>query len=86
MGFSVPVICSDSNGSACYVAEGENGYRFRDCSKEDLRKKLESLLESREKIMDMGAKAYQSILDGNVFRNYYDGIRTILNDMDENKR
>ncbi|MCM1134074.1 MAG: glycosyltransferase family 4 protein [Clostridium sp.] len=82
MSFSIPVICSDENGSACYVVEGKNGYQFRDCDREDLKKKLEILLSSREKIVGMGAKAYQSVLDNNLFQNYYDGIQKIIKDMD----
>lgn len=85
MGFSIPVICSDSNGSACYVKEGENGYRFRDCDREDLKKKLTMLLGSREKIVDMGAKAYQSVLSCNSFQSYYEGVQAILRDMKKDK-
>lgn len=83
MSFSVPVICSNQNGSACYVKEGENGYQFKDCDREDLKKKLALLLSDRERIISMGAKAYQSILDGNVFQNYYDGIKEILKSMEQ---
>ena len=86
MGFSVPVICSDTNGSACYVKEGENGYQFRDCDRENLKEKLALLVESREKIVSMGARAYQSILDGNLFQNYYDGVWSILKDMEKGER
>ena len=86
MSFSVPVICSDKNGSACYVVEGENGFQFRDCDRDDLKRKLKMLTSSREKIMEMGKKAYQSIVDGNVFQNYYDGIQRILKDMEQNRR
>lgn len=81
MSFSIPAICSDKNGSACYVIDGVNGYRFKDCDREDLRDKLSLLLKSRQQIMEMGTRAYQSILENNVFHNYYEGVQTILNDM-----
>ena len=29
MSHSLPVICSDSNGTRCYIRQGENGYVFR---------------------------------------------------------
>lgn len=83
MSFSVPAICSDKNGSACYVADGVNGYRFKDCDREDLKDKLSLLISSRQQIVDMGARAYQSIIENNIFRNYYEGIRTILSDMEK---
>ncbi len=83
MSFSIPVICSDTNGSACYVHDGENGYQFRDCDKDDLKKKLLMLMESREKIVTMGEEAYNSILANNQFIQYYDGIQKILNDMEK---
>lgn len=81
MSFSIPVICSDSNGSACYVKDGKNGYQFKDCDKADLKYKL-SLLLNKEKIVNMGENAYKSILTNNAFRNYYEGIQDILSDMD----
>lgn len=83
MSYSVPVICSDTNGTACYVINDENGYQFQDCSQEDLKKKLLMLLDSREKIVKMGKKAYQSIVDNNSFQKYYEGICRILKDYDE---
>ena len=85
MCFSIPAICSDQNGSACYVVDGVNGYRFRDCDQEDLKDKLFLLLKSRQQIVDMGARAYQSILENNAFQNYYAGIQAILKDMKKNK-
>ena len=85
MCFAIPVICSDSNGSACYVREGENGYLFKDCDREDLKYKL-SLLLDKDKIMDMGNRAYQSILVNNSFHNYYKRIQDILEEMDKKIR
>ncbi|MDE6946970.1 MAG: glycosyltransferase family 4 protein, partial [Anaeroplasmataceae bacterium] len=81
MSFSIPVICSDQNGSACYVKEGENGYQFKDCDSEDLKNKLALLLSSRKRIIQMGENAYQSVIGRNMFQNYYEGIMRILEDM-----
>ena len=83
MSYSIPVICSDSNGSACYVIDGENGYQFEDCNQEDLERKLLMLLGNRDKIVKMGEKAYQSILKNNSFLNYYEGICEIVKDYHE---
>lgn len=83
MSYSIPVICSDTNGSACYVVDGENGYQFQDCNQKDLKKKILMLLESREKVVEMGKKAYQSIVDNNSFQKYYEGICKILKNYDK---
>lgn len=85
MSFSIPAICSDQNGSACYVVDGVNGYQFKDCDKEDLKYKLSLLLQDRQRIVDMGARAYQSIVQNNSFQNYYDGIMGILRHIEESK-
>lgn len=83
MSYSIPAICSDSNGSACYIVNGENGYQFQDCNREDLKNKLLTMLESREKIIKMGANAYQSIVENNSFQKYYDGICRIIKEYHE---
>ena len=82
MSFSLPVICSDTNGTSCYVEEGKTGYLFEDCNQEDLRKKLAKLVSDRKRIVQMGENAYHSVLKNYTFQNYYDGIQKILNDMD----
>lgn len=86
MGFAVPVICSDTNGSACYVKEGEWGCLFRDCDKEDLKRKLQLLVKDRKQIVKMGAAAYRAVLENYTFKNYYEGIQTILKDMEADDR
>ncbi|EOS74279.1 hypothetical protein C819_03032 [Lachnospiraceae bacterium 10-1] len=86
MSFSIPVVCSDTNGTSCYVKNGETGYIFKDCDKEDLKEKLEMLLADRKRIVQMGKVAYESVLNSYTFKNYYKGIQKILDDMDNEKR
>lgn len=83
MSFSIPVICSSTNGSACYVLDGVNGYQFEDCNRKDLKEKMLQLMESRDKIVAMGANAYRSICENNLFQNYFEGIQKILTDMEK---
>lgn len=85
MSYSIPVICSDTNGSACYVIDGKNGYQFKDCDQNDLKRKLLLLLDSRDKIKKMGESAYQSIVENNSFQNYYNGICRIIDGYNEQK-
>ena len=74
MSYSLPVICSDKNGTACYVEDGVTGYLFKDCSQEDLQDKLGSLLADREKIREMGASGYQSLVEKYNFDHYYNAV------------
>lgn len=78
MSFSLPVICSDTNGTASYVEDGVTGYQFRDCDKQDLYKKLELLVSDKERICRMGAAGYLAVKQKYHFQRYYDGIQEIL--------
>jgi len=42
MGYGLPVICSDTNGTACYTIHGITGFLFKDNSYEDLFENLKS--------------------------------------------
>lgn len=78
MSFSIPVICSDSNGTASYVEDGVTGYLFRDCDKADLERKLDMLLADKEKLLNMGAAGYRAVVEKYGFERYYEGIMEIL--------
>lgn len=81
MSFSLPVICSDSNGTACYVEDGATGYLFKDCDQEDLEKKLTLLLSDRDKLLAAGAAGYRAVIEKYNFERYYNGIMEILDKM-----
>lgn len=74
MSYSLPVICSDKNGTACYVEDGVNGYLFRDCDAEDLKRQTEKMLSDRERMKAMGAAGYQALKEKYHFQRYYDSI------------
>lgn len=78
MSYSLPVICSDANGTACYVEDGVTGYQFKDCDQNDLRDKLDKMLSDRERMKEMGAAGYQAIAEKYSFEQYYDKILSIL--------
>lgn len=83
MSFALPVICSDSNGTACYVEDGITGYQFKDCDQADLEKKLDKLLEDREKLLSMGAAGYRAVVEKYGFKRYFDGVMEILEKMND---
>ncbi len=70
MAFSLPVICSDTNGTACYVENGRNGFQFRDNDKEDLKDKVEALIRDKERLRAMGKESYMDIVEKYSFRQY----------------
>ena len=74
MAFSVPVICSDRNGTACYVESGVNGYLFQDNQKKSLKEEMERMVADRGKMTQMGENGYEYIKDNCSFSRYYDGI------------
>jgi len=74
MSYSLPVICSDTNGTACYVEDGVTGYLFRDCDGEDLLRKLSMMVSDRDGIKRMGKAGYQTLAEKYNFKRYYDTI------------
>lgn len=78
MSCSLPVICSDTNGSACYVEPGVNGYLFRDLEKEDLQEKLKCMIENKKHLEDMGRNSYRLVLERYQFRNYFDQLMEVV--------
>lgn len=78
MSYSLPVICSDTNGTACYVEDGVTGYQFRDCDEADLLSKLDAMLSDRERMLSMGAAGYRALVEKNNFDVYYRKIMQMM--------
>lgn len=87
MSYSLPVICSDTNGTACYVEDGVTGYQFRDCDQADLQEKLDAMLSDRERMLELGAAGYRAVVEKYNFKCYLDtilGMRERI--LEENRR
>ena len=80
MAFSVPSFSGTDNGTADYIKPGITGEVFRDCDEDDLYHKLAELLNEPDRIPQMGAAGYQSVLDEFQFINYYHVICQMLED------
>lgn len=78
MAFSLPVICSDKNGTACYVEDGVNGYWFEDNADISLRDAIYKVIQNKECMDQMGIESYRLILKKYQFNQYYNGIMEIL--------
>lgn len=78
MSYALPVICSDTNGTACYVEDGVTGYQFQDCSQNDFYDKLEQMLSDRERMKAMGEAGYRRLSEKYSYDTYYKTIRAMV--------
>ena len=78
MSYSVPVICSDKNGTSCYVDDGIDGYLFKDNDTKDLKTKIELMVSNRDKMKKMGDNGYKYITDECSYEKYIAGIRNCM--------
>ena len=75
MAHSLPIICSDANGTKCYVRPGENGYIVRTDDADDLERKLEAVVRDRDRLMRMGARSHALVVSEHAPHKY---VRTML--------
>lgn len=78
MACSIPAICGEDNGTACYVKQGKTGYVFQDNDKDDLINKMESLISDKNVLREMGKNAYMHVQEHFQFRSYYKTIEKIM--------
>ena len=85
MAYSLPIICSDKNGTSKCVENGVNGFLFKDNDKESLREALVNILQDRDRMTKMGQRSYELIKTVYSFEEYYKSIRLVMNDMENQK-
>jgi len=78
MSCSIPVICSDTNGTACYIEPDKNGYVFRDMDSGDLKEKIEKVISDKEKLLYMGECSYNEVVVKYQFSNYFQNILDMI--------
>lgn len=78
MANSVPVICSTGNGTACYIAPGQNGDIFKDQNEDDLTERIRACINDRKHLRQMGETAYRMLSEQYGFMNYYNSLMQIL--------
>ncbi len=81
MSCSLPVICSDTNGSACYIEDKENGYLFRDNDRQDLMEKIEEIVSDKRKLLVMGRKSHELVQTKYQFPQYYERLTDMIKRM-----
>lgn len=74
MSYALPVIVSDTNGTACYVEDGVTGFQFRDCDEADFQDKLDKMLSDRERMKKMGAAGYRALSEKYNYKCYFETV------------
>lgn len=70
MSYSMPIILSDTNGSACQIKYGVNGYTFEDGNATDLERVLQVVLSDKSNIIRMGEQSYSLVKNEYSFNEY----------------
>lgn len=78
MAHGLPIICSNKNGTACYIEHGVNGYLFEDNQKDDLETMIKMMLADRERMMQMGRKSLELVKEKYQIDSYLKGIYELL--------
>lgn len=78
MSCALPVICSDTNGTADCVRNGRNGYLFHDRDFDDLREKLERILSDKERMKEMGRQSLRIIREEYTFKRYKQAVLQMM--------
>ena len=78
MSHSLPVLCSDSNGTKCYIRQGENGFVFRTDDADDLAKGLNLILRDRGRLVEMGRRSFELVISEHSPHRYVDAIERMV--------
>ena len=62
MAHSLPVICSDTNGTSCYILPGRNGFIFRSGDAQHLAACIAEAIQDRDRLTKLGAESYRQVL------------------------
>ena len=78
MAYSLPVICGDKNGTACYVENGANGWQFKDNDRQALTEAVEKIISDSEEMKRMGAQSFVFIKEKYQIDAYLAGISQLM--------
>lgn len=66
MACGLPVICSDTNGTQCYIKRGYNGCIFKSDDLRDLINKMDCLIREPNNLVQMGRWSYWLVLKNHL--------------------
>lgn len=78
MANKVPVISSDKNGTKCYIKEGENGYIFKSQNADDLTQKIESIIDDKDDVINMGRAGFEAAKEHHQLYHFSESIMKLL--------
>ncbi|MCF6240446.1 MAG: glycosyltransferase [Bacteroidales bacterium] len=70
MANALPVICSDENGTKCYIEKAKNGYIFKARDEKDLYEKIKFIISDKENLLQMKKNALLSAKENHNPQNY----------------
>ena len=79
MSHSLPVICSDSNGTQCYIRPYENGYVFRADDLDDLEDCMKRIFSDPVRLLEMGTRSYEIVVEEHSPEQYVESLVSIAN-------
>ena len=74
MSHSLPVVCSDSNGTSCYVVPGKNGLVFRTDDVDHLESCLDRIVRDRRMLVRMGHRSHELTSTRHAPARYVDAL------------
>ena len=77
MAHSLPVVCSDSNGTQCYIRPGHNGYVFGTDDAAHLETTLDTMCRNRNELIEMGHRSYRLVVAEHTPARYVDTVVSI---------
>ena len=78
MAHSLPVICSDSNGTQCYIRPGENGLVFASDDVDGLTAAMGEIVEDRERLKAMGRRSYELVVSEHAPERYVRALEELV--------
>ena len=78
MAHSLPVICSDSNGTQCYIRPGENGYVFGTDDVDGLTAAMGEIVGDRERLKAMGRRSYELVVSEHAPERYVRALEGLV--------
>ncbi len=78
MGYGLPVISSDDNGTQCYIRNGENGFVFKKDDLTDLIDKIEKILANHDHLQRMGQTSFNIATTDHNPEVFYNSLMEII--------
>lgn len=78
MNANLSVICSNTNGSKCYIEVNKNGYIFKSDNLDDLIEKIMMITADQNKLKNMGERSAQIVRDKHNKNMFYEAFEKLI--------